>query len=178
MKFLQVIHRYPMRYNAGLEVYTQVLVQERAERHDIHVSARQENAIQQESDPSDFRIALYLINMVRARDGYHLPTVETAFAELLDLIQPEVVHIGQLNHLSTSLVFAARNRGIPVVFTLHDYWLMCLRGQFIQMYPHVPSDAWAVCDGQDDRKCAERCYSRYFGGVTEQYETDAAYWNG
>ena len=184
MKILQVIHGYPMRYNAGSEVYTQGLAQALAEHHEVHVFARQENAflpeyaIQQENDPSDFRIVLHLINMARARDGYRHPPVDTAFADLLDLVQPEVVHIGHLNHLSTSLVFAARDRGIPVVFTLHDYWLMCPRGQFIQMYPRDPSDAWAVCDGQDDRKCAERCYSRYFGGDPEQYETDAAYWTG
>ena len=97
---------------------------------------------------------------------------------LLDRFRPEVVHIGHLNHLSTSLVFVARDRRIPVVFTLHDYWLMCPRGQFIQMYPQDPSDAWAVCDGQDDRKCAERCYVRYFGGDPDQYDADAAYWTG
>ena len=95
--------------------------------HEVPVFARQENAflpgyaIQQESDPSDPRIALYLINMARARDGYRYPPVDTAFTDLLDLVQSEVVHIGHLNHLSTSLVVAARDRGIPVVFALHDY---------------------------------------------------------
>ena len=89
-----------------------------------------------------------------------------------------MVHIGHLNHLSTSLVFEARERGIPVVFTLHDYWLMCPRGQFIQMYPKDPSVVWAVCDGQDDRKCAVRCYVRYFSGDEGEYETDAAHWTG
>ena len=89
-----------------------------------------------------------------------------------------MVHIGHLNHLSTSLVFEARARRIPVVFTLHDYWLMCPRGQFIQMYPQDATDVWAVCDGQDDRKCAVRCYVRYFSGGEDEYEDDAAYWTG
>ena len=102
--------------------------------------------------------------MARARDGYRHQAVDDAFADVLDDVKPDVVHVGHLNHLSTSLVFAARDRGVPVVFTLHDYWLMCPRGQFIQTYPEDPSDPWAVCDGQDDRKCAERCYSRYFSG--------------
>ena len=184
MKILQVIHGYPMRYNAGSEVYTQGLAQALAARHEVHVFTRQENAflpeyaIQQETDPSDPSITLHVINMGRARDGYRHPAVDGAFADLLDRVRPEVVHVGHLNHLSTSLVFAVRRRGIPVVFTLHDYWLMCPRGQFIQMYPQDPADVWAVCDGQDDRKCAERCYSRYFGGNPEQYELDAAYWTG
>ena len=116
--------------------------------------------------------------MARARDGYRHSAVDDSFADLLDEIFPDVVHIGHLNHLSTSLVFKAKERQIPVVFTLHDYWLMCPRGQFIQMYPKNPLDVWAVCDGQDDRKCAVRCYVRYFSGDEEEYETDANYWTG
>ena len=173
-----------MRYNAGSEVYSQGLAQALAERHEVHVFARQENAflpeyaMQRETDPSDPRIALHIVNMARARDGYRHAAVDSAFAGLLDEMRPEVVHVGHLNHLSTSLVFGAGERRIPIVFTLHDYWLMCPRGQFIQMYPEDPADVWAVCDGQDDRKCAVRCYARYFSGGDEEYETDTAYWTG
>ena len=144
VKILQVIHGYPMRYNAGSEVYTQGLAQALADRHEVHVFARQENAFlpeyatQQETDPTDHRITLHLINMARARDGYRHAAVDDAFGRLLDDVRPQVVHIGHLNHLSTSLVFQAKERRIPVVFTLHDYWLMCPRGQFIQMYPAKP----------------------------------------
>ena len=182
MKILQVIHGYPMRYNAGSEVYTQGLAQALAERHEVHVFTRQENpflpdfAMQQETDPTDPRINVHLINMARARDRYRYTDVDERFAKLLDDVRPDVVHIGHLNHLSTSLVFEARDRQIPIVFTLHDYWLMCPRGQFIQMYPEDPSDVWAVCDGQDDRKCAVRCYARYYSGNPMEEETDVAHW--
>ena len=171
-----------MRYNAGSEVYTQGLAQALADRHEVHVFTRQENAFhpeygtQQETDPSDSRITLHLINMARAGDGYRHAAVDDAFGRLLEELHPDVVHVGHLNHLSTSLVFRAKERRIPVVFTLHDYWLMCPRGQFIQMYPANAEDVWAVCDGQDDRKCAVHCYVRYFSGRDEEYETDAAYW--
>ncbi len=182
MKILQVIHGYPMRYNAGSEVYTQGLAHALAERHEVHVFTRQQDvflpeyAMQHETDSADPRITLHVVNMARAADGYRHAAVDRAFAGLLDDIRPEVLHIGHLHHLSTSLVFEARQRRIPVVFTLHDYWLMCPRGQFIQMYPQDPSDVWPVCDGQDDRKCAVRCYVRYFSGNEREYEADAAYW--
>ena len=39
-----MIHGYPMRYNAGSEVYTQGLAQALSERHEVHVFTRQENA--------------------------------------------------------------------------------------------------------------------------------------
>ena len=46
----------------------------------------------------------------------------------------------------------------------------------MQMFPDDPTNLWAVCDGQEDRKCAEHCYARYFSGSPDEYETDVAYW--
>ena len=184
MRILQVIHGYPMRYNAGSEVYTQGLSHALAERHEVHVFTRQENAfladyvMREETDPANSSVTLHVINMARARDRYRHDEVDDEFSGLLAQVPPDVVHVGHLNHLSTSLVFRARERRIPVVFTLHDYWLMCPRGQFIQMYPADPSDTWAVCGGQQNRKCAVRCYARYHSGGADEFEVDAGYWTG
>ncbi|MBM7117107.1 glycosyltransferase [Archangium primigenium] len=182
MRVLQVIHGYPMRFNAGSEVYTQALSQGLAERHEVHVFTRYEDpfrpdyTLRQERDPDDPRIALHLVNMPNSRDGYRHAGVDQRFAEVLETLQPHVVHVGHLNHLSTSLLEQAASRRVPIVFTLHDYWLMCPRGQFMQMHPEDPQDLWAACEGQEDRKCAERCYARYFSGAAEERETDVAHW--
>ena len=48
----------------------------------------------------------------------------------------------------------------------------------MQMIPENPSELWAACDGQEDRKCAERCYARYFSGAPEEQAQDVAYWTG
>ena len=184
MKILQVIHGYPMRYNAGSEVYTQTLCHALAADHEIHVFTREEDpfapdfGLRTERDPDDPRIALHVINNPRNRDRYRESAVDRRFAEVLDRVRPDVVHVGHLSHLSTSLPREAAIRSVPVVFTLHDYWLMCPRGQFMQTRPIDPDNLWAVCDGQDDRKCAERCYARHFGGAVEELEADAAYWTG
>lgn len=182
MRLLLVIHGYPMRYNAGSEVYTQALARALAERHETHVFTRREDpfqpeyAMRREADPEEPRVALHVVNMARSRDRYRHDEVDARFADLLAETRPQVVHVGHLNHLSTSLVFAARRRRIPVVFTLHDYWLMCPRGQFLQMQPADASDVWAVCDGQQDRKCALRCYARYHSGAPDEFERDVRYW--
>jgi glycosyltransferase involved in cell wall biosynthesis/MoaA/NifB/PqqE/SkfB family radical SAM enzyme len=184
MKILQVIHGYPMRYNAGSEVYTQTLCHGLAGRHEVHVFTREEDpfapdyAARQEADPDDPRIALHLVNVPRTRDRYRHAGVDQRFAELCDRLRPDVVHIGHLNHLSTSLVTEAAGRGIPIVYTLHDYWVMCPRGQFMQMHPENPRDLWAACGGQEDRKCAERCYARYFSGAPGEQQEDIAHWTG
>src|SRR3712207_2714023 len=76
MRILQVIHGYPMRFNAGSEVYTQSLAQGLAERHQVHVFTRQEDpfapdyAMLREQDPDDPRVQLHLVNMPNSRDRY------------------------------------------------------------------------------------------------------------
>ena len=182
MKVLQVIHGYPMRYNAGSEVYTQTLCHGLAERHEVHVFTREEDSfapdyrLRVERDPDDPRITVHLVNNPRNRDRYRAAGIDQRFAEVLEQIEPDVVHVGHLNHLSTSLLREAASRAIPIVYTLHDFWVMCPRGQFMQMFPEDPENLWAACDGQEDRKCAERCYSRYFSGAPDEAETDLAYW--
>ena len=184
MKILQVIHGYPMRYNAGSEVYTQTLSQGLANRHEVHVFTREEDAfapdcrLRIEQDPDDSRVTLHIVNNPRLRDRYRYDDIDQKFAEVLDEIKPDIVHVGHLNHLSTSMLKGAYIRHIPIVYTLHDYWVMCPRGQFMQMHPAAdqPAELWAACDGQNDRKCAERCYARYFSGASEEYESDMSYW--
>ncbi|MCA9527951.1 MAG: glycosyltransferase [Myxococcales bacterium] len=182
MKILKVIHGYPMRYNAGSEVYSQTLCHALAERHEVHVFTREEDAfapdfrLRAERDADDPRVTVHVVNNPRLKDRYRAAGIDQRFAEVLERVNPDVVHVGHLNHLSTSLLREAALREIPIVFTLHDYWLMCPRGQFMQMFPQRPDDLWAACDGQEDRKCAERCYARYFSGAPEEREWDVAYW--
>ena len=183
MKIVKVIHGYPMRYNAGSEVYSQTLCHGLADQHEVHVFTREEDAfapdyrLRTEHDEDDARITVHLVNNPRLRDRYRAAGIDQRFAEVLDRVKPDIVHVGHLNHLSTSLLREAALREIPIVFTLHDYWLMCPRGQFMQMMPEDPNVLWAACDGQENRKCAERCYSRYFSGAADEYEADVAYWS-
>ena len=184
MRVLQVIHGYPMRYNAGSEVYTQTLSRALAERHDVHVFTREDNpfatdyALRADVDAGDPRVRLHVVNMPRSRDRYRHPVLDAGFGSLLDELRPDVVHVGHLNHLSTSILDQTAARGVPIVFTLHDFWLMCPRGQFMQMFPEDPENLWAACDGQNDEKCARRCYSRYFSGSPAEEAEDVAHWSG
>ncbi|MDX1319604.1 MAG: glycosyltransferase [Oceanospirillum sp.] len=182
MKIVKVIHGYPMLYNAGSEVYSQTICHGLAKRgHEVHVFTREEDSFQPDGamrishDADVPEITLHLVNNPRMRDRYRLEIVDKRFADLLDQLQPDVVHIGHLNHLSTSLVFEAKKRHIPIVYTLHDYWLMCPRGQFMQMHS-ADDNLWAACDGQEDRKCATQCYARYFSGCDQERAEDLAYW--
>ncbi|NUN15803.1 MAG: glycosyltransferase [Myxococcales bacterium] len=183
MRILKVIHGYPMRYNAGSEVYSQTLCHGLSERgHHVHVFTREENSfapdfrLRTENDHADERIRVHIVNNPRTKDRYRVTDIDDRFSDVLEDVRPDIVHIGHLNHLSTSLPRKAALRGIPMVYTLHDYWLMCPRGQFVQLFPTDSRNPWAVCDSQEDRKCAELCYARYFSGAPEEVAVDTAYW--
>ncbi|MCK6524057.1 glycosyltransferase [Myxococcota bacterium] len=183
MRVLQVIHGYPMRYNAGSEVYTQTICHELAARgHEVHVFTREENpfaqdyAMRREVDPDEPRVQLHIVNHPRSRDRYRYVEIDQRFGALCDEILPDIVHIGHLNHLSTSIVQEAARRELPIVYTLHDYWLMCPRGQLMQMHTAPPEELWAACDGQQDARCASRCYARYLSGDPSQEAQDLAVW--
>lgn len=54
-----------------------------------------------------------------------------AFARELLRLRPDVVHVHHLTCLSTRIVDRCRAAHVPVVMTLHDFWMGCPRGQRI-----------------------------------------------
>ena len=60
----------------------------------------------------------------------------------------DVAHVHHLTGLSTDSVAALREAGLPVVMTLHDYWLFCPRGQ---MFHHREE----LCERAEPARCAE-----------------------
>jgi glycosyltransferase involved in cell wall biosynthesis len=56
---------------------------------------------------------------------------EEKFSRLVDRFKPDIVHLQNIHaHLTPSIVFAASRLGVPVVWTLHDYKLMCPNSHF------------------------------------------------
>ena len=56
---------------------------------------------------------------------------EEKFRRLVQRFNPDLVHLQNIHaHLTPSIVFAARRLRLPVVWTLHDYKLMCPNSHF------------------------------------------------
>jgi glycosyltransferase involved in cell wall biosynthesis len=78
-----------------------------------------------------------------ARDVYDEgdPAAAAAFGELLDRVQPDLVHLHALTRaVSLRLVRETARRGVPVVFTYHTPTVSCQRGTLLR-------DGREVCDG-------------------------------
>jgi glycosyltransferase involved in cell wall biosynthesis len=58
----------------------------------------------------------------------------SAFEQVLDESQPDLVHIQHLMGHPTTLIEAIRRRGIPYLITLHDFWWVCANAQLLTNY--------------------------------------------
>jgi hypothetical protein len=69
------------------------------------------DAVSREPDPDDRSVTLHLTNLPRERDRYRPPEVDTRFEDVLEAVRPDVVHVGHLNHLSTTIPVLASIQG-------------------------------------------------------------------
>lgn len=177
---IKIIHGYPLNYNAGSEVYSQSICEELSKQHKVSVFTREENpyspdfAIRQENASDNLNF--YFVNNPQGKVGYRHKQLDDNFAKLISEIKPDIAHIGHLNHLSTGLVDELNKQKIPIVFTLHDFWLMCPRGQFLTRSIGKEHN-FQLCAGQQDHKCASDCYKVYFSGNEKDEEQDIENWS-
>nr|MCR5455431.1 glycosyltransferase family 4 protein [Bacteroidales bacterium] len=148
MRILQVIHGYPPYYMAGSEVYTYNLARELAKNNEVYVFCRFEDKtvpLYQYFDKVDGGVNIRYINNYEPQnatfyDKYLNSKIDDMFRDYVNEINPDVVHIGHLSHLSTQIpIIAKREFGLPVLFTIHDFWMFCHRGQLIN------PKKWEIC---------------------------------
>lgn len=135
MRILFVSHDFLPNHPSGTEIYTWQLGVRLMERgHEVHLFTTEKDV----SRPHlrlDRRVfdGLQVHELVNNlfygdfRETWDFPPAQAAFGRLLDELRPDVVHVMHLMYLSVGCVEEAAQRGIPVFFTLHDYWLQCAR---------------------------------------------------
>jgi glycosyltransferase involved in cell wall biosynthesis len=154
MRILHIVHSFVPYTMAGTEVYSYNLTREQARRHKVFIFFRINNTKEREyslAHKSFDALESYAINHTfRAcssfSETYRDDIIDTKFSALLDKIKPDIVHIHHLVFLSCGIVKEIKKRGIPIVYTLHDYWLICYRGQLIK-------DDLTICNGYSVNQC-------------------------
>jgi glycosyltransferase involved in cell wall biosynthesis len=158
VRIVLVVHAFPPRSTAGVEVYTLRLAQALADRgHEVRVLAAVHDLA---AAPYTVRqrvhegVAVTEIVNVHHRGTleatYSDPALDAAASSVLRELRPQCVHFQHVINLSTGLLGQARAAGARVVFTLHDYWLSCPRDG-LRMREDL-----ALCTAVDHRTCA-RC---------------------
>ncbi len=149
MRILHLLHQYLPDYVGGTELFTQSIAQGLAKHghqvgifyrrsaQGVGVSARTEGAVR----------------VWAAWDGVVTPqrrfwatfrresSLNSAFERVLNEMRPDLIHLQHLMGLPVRLLSAIRQRDIPFVVTLHDYWWVCANAQLLTNY------GAEVCDG-------------------------------
>lgn len=92
------------------------------------------------------------------------PEKERAFSEFIEKQRFDVVHFQHTHgNLPLSLIQVAKNAGIPVILTLHDFWLICPRTHL-----YLP-ETNSVCVGPETvEKCLHCLFSETWDKLDEE----------
>jgi len=157
VKVLIVVHGYPPAATGGTELYAEAHAHTLARLHGdtVTVLTRDDDPSRDELSVRDeLRDGIRIVainNTYRHtrsfRDTYASDTVGKVADQIVERVQPDIAHIHHLTHLSTTIVDSLARRAVPAFMTLHDYWLICHRGQLFDT-------AHRVCAGPDEGGCA------------------------
>ncbi len=156
MRILQVLHSFVPYTMAGTEVYSYQLSKELLKKNKVFVFFRTNDSTKKEYslihnnyEGLETCAINHTFRLCRSfKDTYTHEAIDREFGKYLDRIKPDVVHIHHLLFLSHGLVNEIKQRGVPVVYTLHDYWLMCYRGQLLKK-------DFSICSGHSAVDCAD-----------------------
>ncbi len=159
MRVLIVVHGFPPAAQGGSEIYAETHARTLSEQcgDDVVVLTREHDPSAPEyrvrrEDREGFRI-IWINNTFRATrsflETYANEAIGKIGARVVDEFAPDVAHVHHLTCLSTTIVEALARRAVPCFFTLHDYWLLCHRGQLLdrnlQVCPGPEPDGCDVC---------------------------------
>ena len=82
------------------------------------------------------------------------PVVYRHIRRELEEIRPDLVHIHNVSGTSLAPFLACRNMRIPVVCTLHDYWMLCPNNMLLRSEEDL-------CDPSASPTWCRDCYRRY-----------------
>jgi glycosyltransferase involved in cell wall biosynthesis len=94
------------------------------------------------------------LNWTKAQDPnrslYDISLVEENLSNWMEEWKPDIVHIISLITLGVGVVRAAERFGVPVLFTLTDFWMVCPKNSLVK------GDG-SLCDGHTTEKECLRC---------------------
>ncbi len=158
MRICLVTHGFPPIERTGVENYTHGLARALARAgHAVEVfSPRRDPGLLEHSlrreEHGGWAVNWVTTNRVPAgpREMLVVPGIAAVFGAFLDRERPEVVHFQHLIKVGVGLVQEARRRGIPTVYTAHDYYPICHR--YTLLRPDL-----SRCDVRGDSMACARC---------------------
>ncbi|MCB9834103.1 MAG: glycosyltransferase [Planctomycetes bacterium] len=168
MRILFVLHTFPPESWGGTELHVQDIARALAPDHELRIFCRAGDPDRAQGELfTEVRDGLGIVRFnnlyedyVGFESTYRHRAAHEAFIQVLEHFRPDVVHIHHLTGLSTTIIEAAKARGYPVVYSLHDFWTVCPRGQRL---PHEGG----LCELIDRDRC-QNCLHHLWPGWLEE----------
>lgn len=165
MRILLCSHHYPPRHRGGVEIHTARLAHALAEQGEEvavvtsdddplietgRILTRDDAGVEVNTIGNDRLVRSPLDTLARAEVG-------RAFETILERVAPDVVHFQHVMNLGLEMPILVASRGIPVLITLHEYWLLCPRGGQMRCADGT------LCEVPDLRTCSRCLQDHRFG---------------
>lgn len=157
LNILNVVHYFLPNHLAGTEVLTYNLSKEFQKRgHSVSVFCSEPDKLRYNlygkggfyEDLQVFRVFNDYSHVKNFLDIYENERIDSHFGTYLDRVKPDVVHFHHLSGLSFGMIDECKKRDIPILYSMHDFWLMCPQGQ------RRNNCDKSLCDEVDFKKCA------------------------
>jgi len=176
LRVLLVSHRFPPDAVAGVERYTEAVAAALTRRGDkVAVMTRRPSVARDITIERERTAVLPRIYRLTGEDArrerflYHDERLATLFDEILDDFDPDLVHFNHTIDLSPQMLQQARERGVGVVLTLHDYYFACAR--IIRK-----KTSGEICSGPGGgAECAAVCFADDGGEALKRWGLRTAY---
>ncbi len=174
LSILLVVHNFPPQNFAGVEIYTLNLAHElSAQGHIVTVLySHPGNSASCYCEPDNYKgISIVRMHVPHGSliQSVSSPEIDAVFAGFLKDHVFDVVHFQHIcDNLSITMILAARQSGVTVALTLHDFWFICPR---INLYRDI---SLPICSGPESpEKCVQCiCSSKMYASMdTEQLLT-------
>ena len=81
-------------------------------------------------------------------ESYHDPLKLSQLSMVLDEVRPDLVHVQHLHQHGLGALDLIDARGIPIAYTLHEFWLLCVHNGWLA------KPGWELCQGPEPQACA------------------------
>jgi len=138
MNVFMVVHHYPPRYQAGVELIVRRAARQlTADGHSVEIVCVEAidtgrpgiECVSESYEGVMVHRLSFELTLVedRFRYGYDNPEIGRWVAARLERGQPDLVHIQSCYLVSLSPIYAAKDLELPTVLSLHDCWMVCPR---------------------------------------------------
>ncbi|MFW6116208.1 MAG: glycosyltransferase family 4 protein [bacterium] len=158
MQTLHLVHQYVPEKVGGTELYTQWLSRAQVQRSYqamvFYRCGRDGKGIEHRVDHGVDVWSTWnepLSDSRRFLATWGDSFVLDAFEQVLERLDPDIVHVEHLMGLPVALINALQRRQIPYVITLWDFWWICANAQLLTNYSQE------ICDGPEAYLNCARC---------------------